>query len=285
MALSIIKEPSELRSITDRLRKEGSVIGFVPTMGALHEGHLSLVRTALTHGTIPLVSIFVNPTQFNDVKDLENYPRQLDKDKILLQKEGVTFLFAPESNSMYDGDCLTKLSFGPLEEVMEGKFRPGHFSGVATIVAKLFHLVGECKAFFGQKDYQQFAIIQQMVKDLDFPVELVRCPTVREENGLAMSSRNERLSKSDRERASLIYRLLVQCYKEIISGSPVEQVLQIARSTFQSEQWELDYLQLVDAVTLQPVKKYSSEKELVLCFAGYISGVRLIDNWHFTTKS
>ena len=256
---------------------ETNQIGFVPTMGALHQGHLSLIRKAKTIAQQVVVSVFVNPTQFDNPKDLSGYPRKIEADAALLEKEGVDLLFAPEEAQMYPETALTQFHFGHLDEVMEGAHRPGHFNGVATIVSKLFHLVGPCHAFFGQKDLQQFAILQQLVRDLFFPVEMHRCPIVREASGLALSSRNQKLSQEQKQTAAGLYQTL-QHMEEHLGKMPIQKVVEAGKQFFSPFDARLEYLEIVDARSLKPMEEAASGEELAICIAAHVGEVRLIDN-------
>ena len=206
--MELVCTQKELKSILDIYRGKGMKIGLVPTMGALHEGHASLVRRSVKENDVTVVSVFVNPTQFNDKNDLKNYPRTLEADCALLEKEGASIVFAPTVEEMYPQEDTRVFSFAPLDTVMEGACRPGHFNGVAQIVSKLFYAVEADKAYFGEKDFQQLAIIREMVRQLELDVEIVGCPIVREDDGLALSSRNTLLSPEERERALTISRTL-----------------------------------------------------------------------------
>ncbi|MBA9076020.1 MULTISPECIES: pantoate--beta-alanine ligase [Rufibacter] len=269
---------SDIRQHTEKLRRESLKIGFVPTMGALHQGHLSLIKAAKSQNDITVCSIFVNPTQFNNAEDYRLYPRLLENDALLLAEAGCDVLFAPSAEEMYAQKAKLSFDFGDLERVMEGAHRPGHFNGVATVVSKLFHLVKPHQAFFGQKDLQQFAIIQQMVQDLSFDLELVCYPIIREADGLAMSSRNRRLTPEQRAVAPRLYEGL-QLLQARLREVPVAQAQQEAVAflgTF--PEVRLEYLEVVDAHTLQPVQEISSAPRVALCLAAFLGEVRLIDN-------
>lgn len=206
--MKLVHTIQELRAELDIQRKAGKKIGLVPTMGALHEGHASLVRRAVAENEVVVVSDFVNPTQFNDKNDLLKYPRTLEADCELLEKEGAAYVFAPSVEEVYPEPDTRQFSYAPLDTVMEGKYRPGHFNGVCQIVSKLFMMVEPDKAYFGEKDFQQLAIIREMVKQMNFPLEIVGCPIVREADGLALSSRNARLSEEERQQALNISKTL-----------------------------------------------------------------------------
>src|SRR5882762_7258470 len=254
------------------------VVGLVPTMGALHEGHLSLVRAAKAQCDAVAVSIFVNPTQFGLTEDLSKYPRQFDRDCQLLEKEGVEILFAPSVDEIYPDGAVTWVLVGGLSEKLDGRSRPGHFRGVTTIVAKLFNIVEPYAAFFGQKDAAQLAVIRRMVEDLNFPVEIVACPIVRESDGLAMSSRNAYLSREERGRALVLQRSLQQVQREFQAGERIAAKLVSAAKEVLAREPEvaLDYFEIVDPDTLDPVERIS-QKTLV-AVAAYVGSTRLIDN-------
>ncbi len=254
------------------------VVGLVPTMGALHEGHLSLVRAAKAQCDAVAVSIFVNPTQFGPTEDLSKYPRQFDRDCQLLEKEGVDILFAPSVDKIYPDGAVTWVLVEGLSEKLDGRSRPGHFRGVTTIVAKLFHIIEPDAAFFGQKDAAQLAVIRRMVRDLNFPVEIVACPIVRESDGLAMSSRNAYLNREERGRALVLRRSLEQVQREFQGGERIAaKLISAAKEVFAREpQVALDYFEIVDPDTLDPVERIS-QKTLV-AVAAYVGSTRLIDN-------
>jgi len=253
-------------------------LGLVPTMGALHEGHLSLVRAAKAQCDAVAVSIFVNPTQFGPTEDLSKYPRQFDRDCQLLEKEGVEILFAPSVDEIYPDGAVTWVLVGGLSEKLDGRSRPGHFRGVTTIVAKLFNIVEPYAAFFGQKDAAQMAVIRRMVEDLNFPVEIVACPIVRESDGLAMSSRNAYLNREERGRALVLRRSLHQVQREFQNGEKIAaRLISAAKEVFAREpQVALDYFEIVDPDKLDPVERIA-QKTLV-AVAAYVGSTRLIDN-------
>lgn len=253
-------------------------IGFVPTMGALHNGHLSLVKQAVADTDVVVTSIFVNPTQFNDPKDLERYPRNLDADLQLLGKTGCHIVFAPGIKDIYPEPDKRKFNFGLLETVMEGKHRPGHFNGVAQVVSKLFEIVNPNKAYFGLKDFQQLAIIKNMVAQLNLPVEIVPCPIVREESGLAMSSRNELLSADERKNAALISETLFKA-KELAAGKSVNELKNWIFETINKNKYlTVEYVDIVDENQLQPIMDWDEKVATVCCAAVFCGKVRLIDN-------
>lgn len=276
--MELIKTQKALREHLSSLRRDGHTIGFVPTMGALHQGHLSLVNKASKECDTVVVSIFVNPNQFNDLKDLERYPRDLDKDKDLLAGSGCELLFAPSVEEIYPEPDTRVFDFGQLENVMEGKHRPGHFNGVAQVVSRLFDIVEPDKAFFGQKDFQQLAIIRNMVQQLNFGTEVVACPIVRESDGLAMSSRNQLLTKKHRKSAPLIAETLFESCNFVTSKTVRETWQFVVDEIGKCPDLELEYFEIVDGYTLQPVDNWNESDYIVGCIAVYGSKIRLIDN-------
>jgi len=259
-------------------RSKDASVGFVPTMGALHKGHISLVERAVAENEWVVVSIFVNPTQFNDPKDLERYPRTLEADMALLRETGCQLVFAPLVQEVYPEPDTRKFNFGKLEEVMEGKFRPGHFNGVAQVVSKLFDMVKPDKAYFGLKDFQQLAIIKNMVKQLDLPVEIVPCEIVREESGLAMSSRNELLSAEQRANAAIISETLFAA-KELHVQKNVQELTEwVVDKINQNPFLNVEYFEIVDDEQLQTVKSWEENSTKVGCIAVFCGKIRLIDN-------
>ena len=266
-------------SIARKLRRETKTVGFVPTMGALHEGHLTLVREARQMCDIVIVSIFVNPTQFNDKSDLERYPRDLTADAALLAEYEVDYIFAPEHHEIYPEGFSTFVNVEGLTDALEGSSRPGHFRGVATIITILFNTVRPDLAFFGQKDAQQVAVIKRLTNDLGFETEIIVVPTVREASGLAMSSRNELLSPEQRQKASIIIEALREAKIAFKKGERnASSLAQIVTSRIGTEPMaRLDYVAIVDRDTLQPVEKIGDDETLIVT-AVYFDGVRLIDN-------
>ena len=276
--MKLVHTVQELRAELDIQRKAGKKIGLVPTMGALHEGHASLVRRAVAENEIVVVSDFVNPTQFNDKNDLLKYPRTLEADCELLEKEGTAYVFAPSVEEVYPEPDTRQFSYAPLDTVMEGKYRPGHFNGVCQIVSKLFMMVEPDKAYFGEKDFQQLAIIREMVKQMNFPLEIVGCPIVREADGLALSSRNARLSEEERQQALNISKTLFAS-KEYATSHTVEETQKfVEESIAASEGLELEYFELVDGTTLQKISTWDETNYAVGCITVYCGEVRLIDN-------
>jgi pantoate--beta-alanine ligase len=267
-----------MRSASRAVRREGRRLGFVPTMGALHEGHLSLVRAAKTACDVIAASIFVNPTQFGPNEDLAKYPRSFERDCELLEREGVELLFAPSVEEMYPAGAVTWVTVGGLSERLDGRSRPGHFRGVTTVVAKLFNIVEPDAAFFGQKDAAQVAIIRRMVRDLNLPVEIVVCPIVREADGLAMSSRNAYLDPEQRKRALVLHRSLMRVQRLAEDGERDAAKLKGAgRAEFAGEAAvRLDYFEIVDPDTLESVEDVSGGA--LVAVAAVVGSTRLIDN-------
>ena len=276
--MKIVTTINELKSQLQICRNEGKTVGFVPTMGALHDGHASLVKRSVSENDVTVVSVFVNPTQFNDKNDLKNYPRTLEADCKLLEAFFADFVFAPEVAEMYPEEDKRQFSFTPLDTVMEGACRPGHFNGVAQIVSKLFYAVEPDKAYFGEKDFQQLAIIREMVRQLSIGVEIVGCPIVREMDGLAMSSRNTLLSPEERNRALTISSALFKSLEYAkdntlaMTRSFVEEIIS------RTEGLDLEYFQIVDGNTLQELNEWSDSDYIVGCIALFCGKIRLIDN-------
>ena len=276
--MKLVHTIQELRAELDIQRQAGKKIGLVPTMGALHEGHASLVRRAVAENEVVVVSDFVNPTQFNDKNDLLKYPRTLEADCELLEKEGAAYVFAPSVEEMYPEPDTRQFSYAPLDTVMEGKFRPGHFNGVCQIVSKLFMMVEPDKAYFGEKDFQQLAIIREMVKQMNFPLEIVGCPIVRESDGLALSSRNARLSEEQRKQALGISQTLFKSQEYAASHTLEETQKFVEDGIAAAEGLELEYFEIVDGMTLQKVASWEDTDYVVGCITVFCGEVRLIDN-------
>ena len=276
--MQVVKHINELRLVLNDKRKEGFSIGFVPTMGALHQGHLSLVEQAGLQTGFVVVSIFVNPTQFNDKGDLERYPRNLQKDIDLLEPTSCRLVFAPEAQEIYPEPDTRQFNFGLLEQVMEGKFRPGHFNGVAQVVSRLFEIVEPDKAFFGQKDFQQLAIVTEMVRQLNLPVEIVSCPIIRETDGLAMSSRNMLLSLEQRENAALISATLFAGLDKTGQLSVQELCKWVIEQINENQFLNTEYFEIVNTKTLLPVNSWDDPCQKVGCVAVHCGKIRLIDN-------
>jgi pantoate--beta-alanine ligase len=277
--MRIVKSIAELRSACRSLRREGRRLGFVPTMGALHEGHMSLVRRARAECEVVVASIFVNPLQFAPEEDLDRYPRTFEEDCRQLQAEGVEYLFAPGTEEMYPDGTLTTVTVSGVGDRLDGASRPGHFTGVATVVAKLFNVVMPDRAYFGQKDAAQLAVLRQMVRDLNFDVELVGCAIVRDADGLALSSRNKYLGVNEREQALVLNQTLLQIQRMIAEGERHSGVLvRYGLDVLHSAAGiRVDYLAIVDPNTLLPVT--SVVTGTLVAVAAYVSKTRLIDNF------
>lgn len=267
-----------MKSLLDECRAAGKTVGLVPTMGALHQGHASLVERAVKENDVAVVSVFVNPTQFNDKNDLKNYPRTLEADCALLEKIGADIAFAPSVEEMYPTEDTRQFSFAPIDTVMEGACRPGHFNGVAQIVSKLFYAVEPDKAYFGEKDFQQLAIIREMVRQLDLKLEIVGCPIVREADGLAMSSRNTLLTADERQRALTISRTLFASLDYAAGNSLAATKAFVEEKINSTPGLELEYYQIVDGNTLQEINEWSDSDYIVGCIALFCGKIRLIDN-------
>lgn len=281
--MQIIYTLSQLKSSLDEVWKLEKTIGFIPTMGALHVGHLSLVSFSKRENDITVVSIFVNPTQFNDKEDLKNYPRNLESDLEKLKPTGVDFVFAPYDNEMYPEPDHRVFDFGNLDKVMEGKHRPGHFNGVAQIVSKLLMAVKPSKAYFGDKDFQQLTIIKQLVKNLDMGVEIVSCPIIRESDGLAMSSRNIRLTPAQRKSSVLISQTLFES-KRLGHTLPIEKLINWVIETInKNAELNVEYFEIVDDVFLMPVRSWNEFNNKVGCIAVKVGNIRLIDNIRYNS--
>lgn len=277
-AVLIIKTKKELDAHLSQERKAGKRIGLIPTMGALHQGHLSLLDYIKASCEVTVCSIFVNPTQFNNPDDLQKYPRPIEADIAKLKSAGCDVLFLPEVEEMYSNDEEWHLDLGMLESVLEGAFRPGHFKGVTQIVSKLFNIVKPHIAVFGQKDYQQFMVVKRMVELLNLPVELSMCPVIREESGLAMSSRNVRLSDIGKQKASSISRSL-NYIKQAAGSNSIGILKQEAVKRLEAEGIDdLEYFEICDPETLEPIANWETGKQAIALVAVWIEGVRLIDN-------
>ena len=279
--MQLITTKKALFEVVSNAKSAGKTIGFVPTMGALHNGHLTLVKRCVSENDLCFVSVFVNPTQFNDKNDLANYPRTLEADAELLASVGCQFVFAPNADEMYDAEEMQKpfeFDFGGLDQVMEGRFRPGHFNGVVQVVSKLFQLVQPTRAYFGEKDFQQLAIIRRMVTDLNFPVEIVGCPIVREESGLALSSRNALLTPEQRQLAVHISQVLKESCLFALE-TPVHELHDaVVAAVNAREGLEVEYFEIVDGKTLHPIEKWKETNDIVGCITVYCGKIRLIDN-------
>ena len=276
--MKLIQTIQELRTELDALRKEGKTIGLVPTMGALHAGHASLVKRAVAENDVVVVSDFVNPTQFNDNNYLLKYPRTLDADCKLLEECGASFVFAPSVEEIYPEPDTRQFSYAPLDTVMEGKFRPGHFNGVCQIVSKLFLIVEPTRAYFGEKDFQQLAIIREMVRKYPFNLEIVGCPIVREADGLALSSRNARLSDEQRIQALQISKTLFASVEYAQTHTLAETKAFVESAISTAEGLRLEYFEIVDGNSLQTVCDWKDGSYIVGCITVFCGEVRLIDN-------
>jgi pantoate--beta-alanine ligase len=277
--LQIVKSVAQMQTICRELRTQGVVLGFVPTMGALHKGHLSIVQRATAECQTVVASIFVNPLQFAPGEDFAKYPRTFEQDARQLEAAGVAILFAPNATEMYPEGAVTTITVPGIGDRLDGASRPGHFTGVATVVAKLFHIVAPNRAYFGQKDAAQIAVLRQMVQDLNFDVDLVSCAIVRDADGLALSSRNQYLSSTEREQALVLHRALTRIEQGTANGERQSTaLLQIGNNTLDAaEGVRLDYLAIVDAKSLLPVA--SAEKGTLVAVAAYVGRTRLIDNF------
>jgi pantoate--beta-alanine ligase len=275
--MKLVNSTKELKNFLQMDRRCGRSIGFVPTMGALHEGHLSLVKRCVDENAVTVVSLFVNPTQFDNRKDLDSYPRTPEKDCALLEPAGCDYVFVPSVEEMYPEPDRRSFDFGVISQVMEGRCRPGHFNGVAQIVSKLFAAVEPGKAYFGEKDFQQVAVIRALVEQLRLPVEIVACPILREADGLAMSSRNTRLTAEQRQKAYLVAQTLKES-TTFVSGKCVEEVIAYVVDTLRVAPFRVEYFEIVDGHTLLPVGKWTDTAYPIGCIAVYCGEVRLIDN-------
>ena len=283
--MKIVKGINELKGYLVDSKRNGKRIGLVPTMGALHKGHLSLVERCVRENDICVVSVFVNPTQFNDKHDLETYPRTLEADCALLESAGCDFVFAPSVEEMYPEPDTRTFDFGTVMQVMEGAKRPGHFNGVAQVVSKLFYIVEPDNAYFGEKDFQQLAIIREMVKQMKFPLEIVGCPIVREADGLALSSRNSRLNDEERKNALNISKTLFESRNFAASHSVAETKQFVEEAINQAPGLRLEYFELVDGRTLQSIQNWDDTDYAVGCITVFCGEVRLIDNIKYKEKN
>lgn len=276
--MKVIHTVSGLNLALQSIRCKGDSIGFVPTMGALHEGHATLIRQSIAENECTVVSLFVNPTQFNNRNDLLLYPRTPEVDEQLLQELGVNILFAPSVEEVYPEPDNRVFDFGILDKVMEGRYRPGHFNGVAQVVSRLFSFVQPDKAYFGEKDFQQLSIVREMTAMLHIPVEIVGVPIVREKSGLAMSSRNQRLSLAEQEQASQIYHFLCESLQKKRDNAPHEIASWVVQEINNVPGLRVEYYEIVDGYSLQPLTTWGESDWPVGCIAVYCGEVRLIDN-------
>lgn len=277
--MQVFNEIAQLKAFIRAKKQEGKSIGLVPTMGALHAGHLSIIEASKAENDFTVCSIYVNPTQFNNPADLQKYPRTLDKDTKSLEKVECDVLFCPVNNEMYETKNFLTFEFGHLDKVMEGRFRPGHFSGVALVVSKLFNIVEPDRAYFGQKDWQQLVIIRQLVEELKFNLELRTVPTFREPDGLAMSSRNQRLTPAEREKAVVFYQALIAARKSLKSGESFDAVSAMVREIVESNDLiSLEYFEIAESKNLNLLDNVNAAEHPIMCIAGFVGEVRLIDN-------
>jgi len=281
--MKTFKTISEIKAHISELKKQGKSIGFVPTMGALHNGHISLTGYSKKLTDYTVVSIFVNPTQFNDPKDLDKYPRDVENDTKKLEAAGVDFLFLPTVEEIYPEKDSREFEFGLLDKVMEGKYRKGHFNGVAQVVSKLFEIVNPDKAFFGLKDFQQYAIIKELVRKYmpNNKIEIIGCPIIRETDGLAMSSRNLLLTKAQRNNAALINKTLFKAV-ELSKDKSIEEIKKFVNEEINRNDFlEVEYFEIVNDTTLEEINSWDEKNSKVGCIAVYCGSIRLIDNVYF----
>jgi len=280
--MNVFEKIASLQEHLAGLRKNNKSVGLVPTMGALHSGHLSLIERAKSENEVVVCSVFVNPIQFNNPEDLEKYPRDLKKDLALLAEAGCNVVFTPTPEEMYPEPDTTIFDLGGLDKVMEGKFRPGHFNGVAVVVTKLFSIVQPQHAYFGEKDFQQLAIIKYFTRNLQLPIQIIGCPIVRESDGLAKSSRNQRLTADERTIAPFIYQTLSRAKEKLLESyrqiSVDELTTWVVTQIQQHEQLKVEYFEIVDAQTLLPVKNWYDSQNIIGCITVYCGEIRLIDN-------
>ncbi|OOY04480.1 pantoate--beta-alanine ligase [Thioclava sp. F28-4] len=273
----VIRKAAELRDKVAAWKRSGMLVGVVPTMGALHDGHLSLARAARKQSDRVIVTVFVNPMQFNNASDLDKYPRDEAQDLALLEAEGVDVLFAPGVDEVYPDGFATTVSVAGITEPLEGAFRPGHFDGVATVCSKLFGMTQAGRAFFGEKDWQQLQVVQQLTRDLNMPIRIIGCPTIREEDGLAMSSRNVRLTEAERKLAPRLHTVMQEAAAKIRDGVPVEGALNDAKTELKDAGFgALDYLELRTVDGLKPATDLSQPARMLVAI--WLGDVRLIDN-------
>ncbi len=277
--MKVINTIAELKAAVAEARQQQKTVGLVPTMGALHVGHLSLVKRACSEADFVVVSVFVNPTQFNNPEDLRTYPRTLDADvKLLADNTSADIVFAPSAEEVYPEPDTRVFSLGSVAEVMEGKHRPGHFNGVCQIVSKLFAYVGPDKAYFGEKDFQQIAVVRKMVADLDFKIEIVSCPIVRHDDGLAVSSRNTLLTPEHRKAAPHIHATMAESIALVDKLSPAQLLDWTVNKVNENPLLSVEYYEIVDGITLQPITSWADTDYAVGCITVFAGNVRLIDN-------
>ena len=275
----ILKDFNPVNSYINQAKRAGLAIGFIPTMGALHKGHIALIEQAREACGLVVCSIFVNPTQFNDAKDYQKYPVSLEQDIYQLEKAGANLLFLPSSDSLYPGGIghLEQYELGYLETVLEGAYRPGHFQGVCQVMSRLLNIVQPTLLFMGQKDYQQCLVIKRLMQMLQLPAELVSCPTIRELDGLAMSSRNKRLGDMQRQRAIGIFRTLIFLKENIHKGN-IEPLKKKAMTLLEEYNFKTDYIEIANADTLELISDWNGQQKLVALIAAFQEEIRLIDN-------
>ncbi|MEA2016184.1 MAG: pantoate--beta-alanine ligase [Actinomycetota bacterium] len=280
--MKVINNIKNCKTAMEKLENKGFSVGFVPTMGSFHEGHLNLIRKAVEECDRVVVSIFVNPTQFGPDEDLEKYPRNFRRDRLLAEEEGVDYVFHPDVEEMYPPGNRTWVDVSGLSSIMCGKFRPGHFRGVATVVLKLFNIINPERAYFGEKDYQQMVIVKRMVKDLNLDIKIAGCPTVREKDGLAMSSRNKYLSKRERREAVILYECIKMSEKMVLKGEKdLNKIKRKAERRLKDSRFvkKIDYFDFRDPLTLGKKKKVrSGDKNILAAAAVWVGSIRLIDN-------
>lgn len=279
----IFKEADVLARYLEKQQSMQRKTGFIPTMGALHQGHLALVKEAQKHTAITVCSIFVNPTQFNDPNDYKKYPNTLDKDIYQLESAGTDILFLPSVGEMYPHGIhqLEHYDLGYLETILEGQYRPGHFQGVCQVMSRLLQMVRPYELYMGQKDYQQCMVVQWLLQHLQMNIRLIAVPTIRETDGLAMSSRNMRLPEADRKKALTIYQALERIRRQITAG-PLSPIIQEAQSLLEKEGFKVDYVTIADAHSLSPIDTWDGKQQLVALIAAFLGEVRLIDNMQVT---
>lgn len=278
----VFTEKDKLTPFIQNLKNQDKTIGFLPTMGALHDGHLSLAKSSIAQNDYTIVSIFVNPTQFNNPEDLEKYPRTEEDDIQLLTSIGVDFVYLPQVSDLYnENEGAKTYDFGTIDKVMEGEFRPGHFDGVATVVAKLFRAVNPTRAYFGEKDFQQVRIIQEMVKQEQIEVEIMPMPIHRAENGLALSSRNMRLSTDQLDAAPFIYQILKEGVGLKELGKTPQEVIEFVKESFKNSNFELEYFTITDEENLLPIENFKNDVPSRGFIVAYAGDIRLIDNIQF----
>lgn len=285
--MEIVRTVNELKAITSDAREKGKSIGLVPTMGALHQGHISLVERARNENDVVVVSVFVNPTQFNNSNDLATYPRTESADCVKLEAAGVDYAFIPSVEEIYPEPDTRVFDLGQVAEVMEGAMRPGHFNGVAQIVSKLFAITNPTKAYFGEKDFQQIAVIRKMVQLEGFKLEIVDCPIMRHDDGLAMSSRNVRLTNEQRSVAPNIHKILLESVELAKSGKSLPETIDYVVTSINSfPQMDVEYYSIVNPITMQPLASWeeASDGKAVGCITVYLGDVRLIDNQKYDLK-